>query len=361
MENSPVLSFLPDPLLSWYRRSARVLPWRSDPTPYHVWISEIMLQQTRVEAVKEYYHRFLEELPTVFDLAEAPEQKLLKLWEGLGYYNRARNLQKAARVITEEYHGELPADYALLQKLPGIGRYTAGAIGSIAFGLPVPAVDGNVLRVLSRLLADYSNTSRPEVKTQYENLLLEILPDIARNGDAGDFTQALMELGAMVCVPNGAPKCLLCPLSSVCQGFQKGVAEELPVKDGKKPRNIVEKTVFILRHEEKIAIQKRPDKGLLAGMWELPSLDASLKKADIPEAVSSVWGLTLTKTKALGKTKHIFTHIEWKMNGFSAEVAEIPENLPFLWVTEEELLSEYPLPSAFKFYQNLCLRHGEGT
>ena len=350
MEHSPVLSPIYEPLLEWYHSCARDLPWRSDPTPYHVWISEIMLQQTRVEAVKEYYHRFLQLLPTIEHLAQVPEQQLLKLWEGLGYYNRARNLQKAAQIIMQEYGGQLPNDYLLLQKLPGIGKYTAGAIGSIAFGLPVPAVDGNVLRVLSRILADNSNISRPETKVHFENLLNEILPEIAKKGYSGDFTQALMELGAMVCVPNGAPKCLVCPLSSHCKGYQNGVAEELPVKDAKKSRIIEHKTIFLLRNHDKIAIQKRPEKGLLANLWELPAMDGVIKKAQVSQVLSQ-WNLSPTTIKFLGKTNHIFTHIEWKMTGFAVEIENDIKDSPFLWISKKELLEQYPLPSAFKFYQ----------
>lgn len=346
MNDSAALGLIVEPLLSWYAKNARILPWRSDPTPYHVWLSEIMLQQTRVEAVKEYYLRFLAAVPNIDALAQLPEQQLLKLWEGLGYYNRARNLQKAAKQIVAEYHGELPADYQLLQKLPGIGSYTAGAIGSIAFGLPVPAVDGNVLRVLSRVLARTDNISRPETKANYEAMLLKLLPTIAQKHHTGNFTQALMELGATVCIPNGSPKCLLCPLETVCKANLQKIAEQLPVKDEKKSRSIVCKTVFLLQCEDRIAIQKRPETGLLASLWELPNLDQTLLKKEVFPLLQS-WNLLPLQIKSMGKAKHIFTHIEWRMTGFSIKISEIPVDSPFLWVTSQQLKERYPLPNAF--------------
>lgn len=337
------------PLLEWYQKCARVLPWRSDPTPYHVWISEIMLQQTRVEAVKEYYQRFLKELPTIQHLAEVPEQQLLKLWEGLGYYNRAKNLQKAAKQIVTEYQGKLPPDYQKLQKLPGIGRYTAGAIGSIAFGLPVAAVDGNVLRVLSRLLASKDNISKNETKLKYENLLSGVLVEMKRAYHPGAFTQALMELGAMVCVPNGAPKCLLCPLQQLCQAYEKGIAESLPIKDGKKARRVESKTVFVLTCENRIAIRKRPETGLLSSLWELPNVEGILSQKQVKEQLKN-WDLEVVTIQKLEKAKHIFTHIEWNMIGFEITVKSIENNHLFLWSTIQELKEQYPLPTAFGAY-----------
>lgn len=350
MSQTPILAPMVKPLLEWYYQNARVLPWRSDPTPYHVWISEIMLQQTRVEAVREYYRRFLEELPDIASLAQVPEQKLLKLWEGLGYYNRARNLKKAAQQVMDQYGGQLPGDYELLQKLPGIGRYTAGAIASIAFGLPVPAVDGNVLRILSRVMGDRSNISRPQTKLRYEELLLEVYPMAAQMGRAGDFAQALMELGAMVCLPNGEPKCLFCPWNLLCQARAQGTIEEIPVKDEKKKRTVEKKTVFLLRWEEKIAIRQRPDTGLLASLWEFPSVEGQLLKRELPQQLSQ-WGIEAKQVASLGKAKHIFTHVEWQMVGFEVWT-DTPGQVPgAIWVDVKTVQSEYPLPNALKAYQ----------
>ena len=266
------LAAIVGPLLEWYGRNARSLPWREEPAPYRVWVSEIMLQQTRVEAVKPYFARFLAELPDVTALASAPEQQLMKLWEGLGYYSRARNLQKAARVMVEQYGGTLPADYDALLKLPGIGPYTAGAVASIAYGIPVPAVDGNVLRVVMRLTAGWEDIADPAVKRAVERRMAAILP----KDRPGDFNQAMMELGATVCAPGGEPKCLVCPLNALCEGYRQGVARELPVKAKKKARRIEERTVFLLVCDGELAIRKRADSGLLAGLWELPSVEGKL-------------------------------------------------------------------------------------
>ena len=257
LEDREILAQLPGLLLPWYDGGARVLPWREEPTPYRVWVSEIMLQQTRVEAVRPYYERFLEAFPTVEALAAAPEEKLLKMWEGLGYYNRARNLQRAAQQVVELYDGEVPASYEALRALPGVGDYTAGAIASIAFQLPVPAVDGNVLRVISRVLCRYDNILDAKVKRRTEEELRQALPQ-----RVGDFNQSLMELGALVCLPGGAPRCLGCPLHPVCRAAARGVAQELPVKAKAKPRKQEERTLFLLfSHQGRVALQKRPEKG----------------------------------------------------------------------------------------------------
>ena len=206
-----------EPLLAWYEKNRRKLPWRENVSAYRVWVSEIMLQQTRVEAVKPYFARFIDALPDVSDLADCEEEKLLKLWEGLGYYNRVRNMQKAAKTVMEEYGGQLPDDYEKLLSLKGIGSYTAGAIASIAYGIPVPAVDGNVLRIITRLTQDESDIMKQSVKKRVEQALLEVMPQKR----AGVFNQALMELGATVCVPNGAPLCEACPWKEFCLAKKK--------------------------------------------------------------------------------------------------------------------------------------------
>jgi len=333
---------LAERLLLWYDKGHRILPWRENPTPYYVWISEIMLQQTRVEAVKPYFDRFIACLPNVHALANAEEELLMKLWEGLGYYRRVRNLQAAAKRIVEEYDGEMPASFAMIRELPGIGDYTAGAIASIAFGLPTPAVDGNVLRVLSRVCEDYRDVLKQPIKRDMTRQLAAIYP----KGRCGDFTQSLMELGAMVCIPNGAPHCETCPLADICLAYQRNSVDELPVKTPKKPRKIQKKTVFLLYHDGKIALRKRGNEGLLAGMWEYPNIDKSLSLPEATEALQE-WGITTKELVPSGKAEHIFTHIEWKMQVYCGICDSIGEN-SFVWVTEEELNQGIALPTAFK-------------
>ena len=271
------LEALVKPLLSWYRGNARPLPWREEPSPYGVWISEIMLQQTRVEAVKPYYERFMRELPGVRDLAAVPEERLMKLWEGLGYYSRARNLKKAAQVVMEQYGGKLPGDFSLLLKLPGIGSYTAGAIASIAFGIPVPAVDGNVLRVLARLLAYREDIRKPSAKTEMEKLLPGVIPE----GDAGAFNQALIEVGAIVCLPGGEPRCAGCPLSSLCLTRERGLWREIPFRSPLKKRKIQELTVCLILRGDEAAVRRRPETGLLASLYELPNVPGRPKEEEL--------------------------------------------------------------------------------
>ncbi len=340
-------------LLGWYRENARTLPWRSDPKPYYVWISEIMLQQTRVEAVKGYFNRFIKDLPDIGALAEVEEDKLLKLWEGLGYYNRARNLKKAAVLVKEKYNGELPADYKELLELPGIGSYTAGAICSIAYGVPVPAVDGNVLRVTKRLSAGYEDITKDSVK---KTLFLELLEDMPKK-EAGAFNQALMELGAVVCIPNGKPLCEKCPVACYCLAYQQGVAMELPVRPVKKGRKIEEKTVLLLEYQGKVGIHKRGGKGLLAGMWEFPGLEGKLDIGSM-ERVLEENQIKEYTMELLGEAKHVFSHIEWHMLGYRIRIEkksrEFEEQELFselVWAAREELEKGYALPSAFKAYK----------
>ncbi len=344
VEERQILEKIPALLLRWYDGCARVLPWREDPAPYRVWVSEIMLQQTRVEAVKPYYERFLERLPTVKAVAEAPEEQLLKLWEGLGYYNRVRNLQKGAQQVMERFGGEVPADFQALRSLPGVGDYTAGAIASIAFGIPVPAVDGNVLRVVSRLLARREDILDAKVKKRVETEITGIIP----KGRAGDFNQSLMELGAMVCLPNGAPKCGNCPLEAICLAHGAGIQGELPVKAPKKPRKAEKRTVFLLTCKGRLALNRRPEKGLLAGLWELPGVQGTLSAKEA-EAVLKDWGLKPAgKPEQLPAAKHIFTHVEWRMTGWAFETAEPAP--AFHWADARELSQELSLPSAFQAY-----------
>lgn len=340
--------FLPpiaEPLLRWYDANRRILPWRENPLPYYVWVSEIMLQQTRVEAVKPYFDRFIAALPDLPALADAPQEQLLKLWEGLGYYSRARNLQKAARLVMEQFGGRLPADFTALLSLPGIGRYTAGAIASIAYGLPTPAVDGNVLRVAARLLDSDADILQPNVKRAVEQAVERVLP----SARPGDFNQAIMELGATVCGPGGAPKCLLCPLRELCAGFLSGRAEKLPVRAAKKPRRIQERTVFLLLYKGRIGLLRRPEKGLLAGLWELPSCEGFLSPGQVREQLVA-WGLCGGSPSPLPAAKHIFSHVEWRMQGLLVPVTSA-QDTPFTWASYDELRGRYPLPSAFAAYR----------
>lgn len=334
------------PLLEWYDKQARVLPWRSKPTPYRVWVSEIMLQQTRVEAVKPYFARFMKALPTVKKLAACPEEELLKLWEGLGYYNRVRNMQKAARILVKENKGEVPAQFDDLIKLPGIGKYTAGAISSIAFGIPVPAVDGNVLRVLTRITADDRDISKDSVKQSIARDIQEIIP-MRR---AGDFNQALIELGAIVCVPNGPAKCSVCPVAHLCEANKRKLVSQFPKKAPKKPRTIEKKTVLLIKDGEKVALCKRPKKGLLAGMYELPNVEGELTEKEVLALVKS-YDLAPLFIQKLEDSKHIFTHKEWHMSGYAVRVEELEgEAHGMLFVDRETAEREYPIPAAFAAY-----------
>ena len=335
------------PLLDWYRNHARLLPWREDPKPYHVWISEIMLQQTRVEAVKPYFERFLEALPDISALAAVEDDRLMKLWEGLGYYNRARNLKKAAQVIVHEYEGRMPSEYQELLKLPGIGSYTAGAIASIAFGRPVPAVDGNVLRVISRVTASRRDILKASTKKWMEDRLRETMPQ----SEASDFNQGLIEIGAIVCVPNGQPKCGQCPLASVCLSRQQELWQEIPVKTPPKKRRIEEKTVCILECGHQVALKKREDEGLLASLYELPNAEGFLSEEELGEAFGIMPEL-MVQIEPLPQAKHIFSHVEWHMKGYRIRLSGgIPES--YISAEKEELKFVYALPGAFERYTKL--------
>lgn len=333
------------PLLEWYDRQARVLPWREQNTPYRVWVSEIMLQQTRVEAALPYFERFMEALPTIQDLADADPQLLLKLWEGLGYYNRVRNLQAAAQAVVKQWDGRLPDEYDALVSLPGIGDYTAGAIASIAYNRPIPAVDGNVLRVLSRLLASRADITQPSVKKEMRALAQAMIPE----GRAGDFNQALMELGAMICLPNGAPRCDQCPVYHLCMGSKQGIAHELPVKPPKKQRKSVPLTVLVLICKDKVLLRQRPKKGLLAGLWELPHMDGWVSQEEAIQWVRQRDGQVF-RCDPLPKAQHIFSHLEWHMTAYKMACTSFSCPKGYVWADRDELLGQFALPSAFQSY-----------
>lgn len=331
------------PLLKWFIQNRRMFPWRQDKDPYHVWVSEIMLQQTRIEAAKEYYIRFMKELPDVQSLCDVSQEKLLKLWEGLGYYSRAKNLHKAAKAIVEQYSGHFPDHYRDLLKLSGIGEYTAGAIASICFGEKVPAVDGNVLRVLSRILGSDKNVLLPEVKKEMTALLCTVMPE-----EAGDFNEALMELGETVCLPNGAPDCDHCPLQKFCIAYEKDLTKELPVRIKKQTRTTEYMTVLlIVSSQGHIALEKRTEKGLLSGMYQLPNLSGRAE-IDSIAVILEQWHLKVLSIEELGEAKHIFTHKEWRMKG--VRVVTENESECFLWASKEDLHEKYPLPTAFRHF-----------
>lgn len=336
-------------LLKWYEENARILPWRSDASAYRVWVSEIMLQQTRVEAVKPYFEKFIKELPDIKALSEIEDDKLAKLWEGLGYYNRVRNMKKCAIQCMNQYEGKLPKTYEELLELPGIGSYTAGAIASIAFGEVVPAVDGNVLRVFSRVLIDEDDILKETTKKKYQAIIQSYIPE----HKSSSFNQALMEIGALICVPNSAPRCNICPLASNCKGFQSGDAPRLPNKTPKKARRIEKRTVLIFYHQGKVLLQKRKEEGLLAGLYEFVCEDQhiTIKALQLRYPNEHIY--------SLHHAKHIFSHIEWQMHGYLIEVKE-KVNLSGLWCTIKQLESDYAIPTAYKVYRDALIQFEKG-
>lgn len=349
---SEAAALLPD----WYHTYRRDLPWRHTRDPYRILVSEIMLQQTRAEAVKPYYARFLTELPTVAALADAPEDLILKLWEGLGYYSRVRNLQKAAQTVMRDFGGVIPADFDALLSLPGVGRYTAGAVASIAFDLPVPAVDGNVLRVATRVMGDDGDILTDSVKRRVEDAIAPIVP----SPGAGDFNQSLIELGATVCLPGASAKCAACPLQLLCAANREGRVEELPVRIVKTKRKFVDLTVLLLRVKTpddsfRYVIRRRPDSGLLGGLYEFPNLPGHLTAEAVTTALLSD-GVSLQKVTPLPDAKHIFTHITWQMIGYLCDVT-LPENFSeilqggSLLASAADMAGKYSIPSAFSAYK----------
>ena len=384
LKNIETLDVIAAHLLRWFDSEMLALRWREEPTPYRVWVSEIMLQQTRVEAVKPYFERFVAALPDVRALARADEDTLMKLWEGLGYYSRARHLQSAARLICSDHGGEIPARFDDLLALPGIGRYTAGAIASIAFGERRPAVDGNVLRVIMRLLACPADILKESTKRAVEEALITRLPE-----DAGNFNQALMELGALICLPRGAAHCPSCPLERLCLAKEANLQAELPQKTPPKRRRTEKLTIFLLAKNGKIALEKRPAQGLLAGLWGFPAMEGHLKKKEAEEALQAI-GLIPAKLHALPTAQHIFSHITWQMVGWRVELAEplseggtsVPTSAPassesttpnalpkslllqeaaspydiqkkkplLLWATAQEIADTYSVPAAYRSY-----------
>ena len=330
---------LPAALLAWYDEHRRSLPWREEVSPYRTWVSEIMLQQTRVAAVIPYFHRFMEAFPTVEALANADTEQLMKLWEGLGYYSRARNLQKAARIIAEK--GAFPNTYEDVLALPGIGDYTAGAILSIAFGQAVPAVDGNVLRVMSRITGSEDNILEDKTRKHFRSLMAQLIPQ----DRPGAFNQAMMDLGATVCLPGGEPLCGKCPARSFCAAHLQGKQKELPVRISKTKRRTEEKTVFLLLQDGKTALRQRPETGLLAGLWEYPHAEGKLDESAAAAQLVQ-WSLTSHRWVKQVKFHHIFTHIRWEMVGYVVEVIGEGDS-DWVWCDEQER-ARRAVPSAFE-------------
>ena len=349
-------------LLTWYDENRRILPWREDPAPYHVWLSEIMLQQTRVEAVKEYYRRFTEALPDIRSLAEAGEDTYLKLWQGLGYYSRVRNLHKAAQVIMGEYKGRMPETAKELIRLPGIGPYTAAAIASIAFGEPVPAVDGNLLRIFARLTCYPENCKLPAAGAAAGSFYGSFIP----KERPGDFNQALMDLGAGICLPNTMPQCGQCPFAEKCLAHKRGEERQYPVMPEKAGRGKVKMSVFLIHYRDRIALRKRPEKGLLAGLYEFPNTEGWLSVGEA-DAFAKSLGFEPLRIRKLPDAKHVFTHREWHMQGFDVLVDEA-EEIPFSGNTgygpdgkgqvfmadRRELRDVWSVPSAFAVYRQIA-------
>ena len=346
MREAERLSELAARLVPWYEAAARELPWRREASAYRVWISEIMLQQTRIETVMGYFDRFMRTFPDVPSLAAAPEEQVLKCWEGLGYYSRARNLHKAAGVCVERYHGDLPDTFEELLALPGIGSYTAGAIASIVYSLPVPAVDGNVLRVMARLLAEEEDVTLGPVKKKLEGIIREILPQ----ENPGTFNQALMELGEVICIPNGRPDCEHCPLRDMCTSFRENRQQEIPVPRRKKARRVEKLTVLLIRTEEGYALRKRPEKGLLAGMYEYPSLPGHPSLKEMREWVKRQ-PVKDPLLRELPPSHHIFTHVEWDMRAFEIDCISFEGD--WFYAAPAQIREEYAVPGAFRIYTKL--------
>ncbi|WML38518.1 A/G-specific adenine glycosylase [Neobacillus sp. OS1-2] len=344
-------------LIAWFKNEQRDLPWRIDQDPYKVWVSEIMLQQTRVDTVIPYFNRFIEWFPTIDDLAEADEDKVLKAWEGLGYYSRVRNLQSAVKEVKEKYNGEVPNTPKEIAELKGVGPYTAGAILSIAYGIPEPAVDGNVMRVLSRILSIWDDIAKPSSRKIFE----QVVRGLISHEDPSAFNQALMELGALVCTPT-SPSCLLCPVREHCQAFFAGVQNELPVKTKKtKTRDVQLASAIITDTSGKFLIHKRPKNGLLANLWEFPTIELHHPMLNDREHIVTRFNETLDLDikleQIIGQIDHVFSHLVWNLKVYTGTItSEFTETDEWKLASFEEM-KEYAFPvpyqKMFKLYQSL--------
>ncbi len=344
------LGGLIEPTLAWYDGHKRVLPWRGIKNPYFIWVSEIMLQQTRVEAVRDYYARFITACPDIASLAAIEDDALMKLWQGLGYYSRARNLKKAANEILQRYDGRMPESYEQILSLSGIGSYTAGAIASIAFDEPVPAVDGNVLRILARVRCDERDILKEATKKAVREDLCKVMPAER----SGELNQAFMDIGATVCLPNGEPICGSCPWKTACVALREGRIAELPRRQKPKKRRMEERTILVIKDGERVLLHKRPEKGLLAGLYEPVNMEGEKEEREILDFVRSI-GLDPLKIEELAPAKHVFSHIEWHMRGFAVRVADAAEHTGeegYFLVERQRIREGFSIPSAYAAYMN---------
>lgn len=332
-------------ILLWYKENSRKLPWRTTTNPYYIWISEVMLQQTRVETVIDYYVRFLERFPDIQSLACAQEDEVLKLWEGLGYYSRARNLHKAAMQVQNEHGGLFPSEYDRIRTLPGIGEYTAGAIASLAYNQSYPAVDGNVLRVISRIFIITEDINKQKTKTIITDIVRYMIPE----GEARNFTQALFDLGAIICIPKN-PRCEQCPISFWCKAYQEGMASNLPIKSKKSKQKEYDYYVGIFQNKDTYLLNKRKSKGILAGLWEFPNVIKD--GASIEMQMKKKYNIKIKNSKKIGTEKHIFTHQIWNMEVLLCDLEDDRDKINSMKYYTKEEIKEITLPTAFqKIYQ----------
>lgn len=329
-------------VLNWYQKNKRDLPWRKDKNPYHIWISEIMLQQTRIEAVIGYYDKLMKELPTIESLAKVKDEKLLKLWEGLGYYHRAKNLKKTAQIIVEKYQGKFPMTYEEWIKLPGIGSYTASAISSICFQEKKATVDGNVLRVYMRYYNQYDNISIEKTKKKVKEHLESIMPE-----ETGDFNEGLMELGEVICVPKGIPLCNQCPIQHSCLAKQYHTYLSLPTKKKNKDKKKLHYTVLLLKYQGKVAISKRIHQNLLNDLWEFPNIEGKYSLSDIQLDLENNHIKYKSIQKSISYT-HIFTHQKWKMEAYQIELKKEYQKENIVFEEIKTIQEKYALPTAFQ-------------
>ncbi len=342
-----VIKNFQDDLINWFKEEQRELPWRKDQDPYKVWVSEIMLQQTRVDTVIPYFNRFIQWFPTINDLANANEDKVLKAWEGLGYYSRVRNLHSAVKEVSEKYNGQVPNTPKEIADLKGVGPYTAGAILSIAYGIPEPAVDGNVMRVLSRILSIWEDIAKPSTRKIFEKAVRELIS----HEEPSNFNQALMELGALICTPT-SPSCLLCPVREHCHAFHEGVETELPIKSKKNSQRAVELAAAIVKDEHgNILIHKRPETGLLANLWEFPNVELHqpfvMERSRIADYFQETFNMNIKLEKGIGQIEHIFSHLIWNIRVFTGTISSnIPQGSEWKWVSPEEM-EDYAFPVSY--------------
>ncbi|WP_318505528.1 A/G-specific adenine glycosylase [Bacillus sp. T3] len=341
-------------LINWFKKEQRQLPWRENQDPYRVWVSEIMLQQTRVDTVIPYFNRFIEQFPTIQALAEADEEKVLKAWEGLGYYSRVRNLHSAVKEVHQQYGGTVPNSPKDISSLKGVGPYTAGAILSIAYGVPEPAVDGNVMRVLSRILLIREDIAKPSVRKIFEAAVRSIIS----HDNPSYFNQALMELGALICTPT-SPSCLLCPVREHCQAFAEGVQTELPIKTKKKKQRLVSLVAAVLTDKEgRYLIHKRPSEGLLANLWEFPNVETHLsfknEKQHYLQFVKDEYSVDAILTETIGQIDHVFSHLEWNIHIYRGEITSPVLERPDLILVTPEELKQYAFPVS---HQKMLQKH----